>query len=80
MDPASRERFGRFRQLKESFEEWCRLGTVAAKRRDVAAMDDAIQAHAAILREQRRLLAELMRDAEAQRPASASPSSSSDLS
>ena len=41
------------------------MGTAAAKRGDVASMGDAIQAHAAIIHEQKRLVRELRRDAEA---------------
>jgi hypothetical protein len=47
------------RRLRESQEEWERVGIAAIRRRDVAAWRDAIQAQADILREQRRVVAEL---------------------
>jgi len=51
--------FGRIRRLRESFEEWHRLGMSALQRGDAASFNDAIQAHAAIIREQMRMMDEL---------------------
>jgi hypothetical protein len=47
------------RRLRESFEEWHRLGIAASQRGDVAALADAMHAEAALIREQVRVMDEL---------------------
>ena len=59
MDTASHEQFGRIRRLSESHGEWHRVGMAAIHRCDFASLIDAMQAQAVIIREQRRIVAEL---------------------
>lgn len=56
MDAVRRERFDRLRRLRESYEEWHRIGVAALKRRDFSSVTDAIRAETAILREQQRVM------------------------
>ena len=56
MDAVRLERFDRMRRLRESYEEWHRLGVAALKRRDFSSVTDAIRAETAIIREHRRLM------------------------
>ena len=56
MDAVRRERFDRMRRLRESYEEWHRLGVAALKRRDFSSVTDAIQAETAIILEEQRLM------------------------
>ena len=51
--------FGRMRRLRESFEEWHRLGIAASQRGDLASLADAIHAEADLMREQERVMDEL---------------------
>lgn len=44
------------RQLRESYDEWHRMGLAALKRRDFSSVTDAIRAETAIIREQRRVM------------------------
>lgn len=56
MDPALREQSDRLRRLRESYEEWHRIGVAALKRRDFSSVTDAIRAETAIIREQQRVM------------------------
>ena len=51
--------FGRMRRLRESFEEWHRLGIAASQRGDLASLADAVHAEADLIREQTRVMNEL---------------------
>ena len=51
--------FGRMRRLRESFEEWHRLGIAASQRGDLASLADAVHAEADLIREQTRVTNEL---------------------
>ena len=59
VDALCRDRVGRMRRLRESQEEWHRLGIAASQRRDLASLADAIHAEADLIREQARVLDEL---------------------
>jgi len=59
VDSLSRDRVGRMRRLRESFEEWHRLGIAASQRGDLASLADAIHAEADLMREQERVMDEL---------------------
>ena len=61
VDAEHPERFGRIRQLRESFEEWHRLGMAAFQRGDLASFCDAIEAESALIREHARVMDELKR-------------------
>ena len=56
MDAAQRERLNRIRQLRESYEEWHRLGVAALARGDFHSVADAAQAESTIIREQKRVI------------------------
>jgi len=47
------------RRLRESFEEWHRLGIAASQRGDLASLADAVHAEADLIREQTRVMNEL---------------------
>jgi hypothetical protein len=55
MDSAFRERVDRMRRLRESYEEWHRLGIAALERLDFPSVADAIQAEATIICEHERV-------------------------
>ncbi|HET9270779.1 MAG TPA: hypothetical protein VFO31_21525 [Vicinamibacterales bacterium] len=61
VDAGHPERFGRIRQLRESYEEWHRLGIAAFQRGDLASFSDAIDAESALIREHSRVIDELKR-------------------
>lgn len=61
VDAGHHEQFGRIRQLRESFEEWHRLGIAAFQRGDLASYSDAIRAENALIRERLRVMGELSR-------------------
>ena len=61
MDAGQPERFGRIRQLRESYEEWHRLGVAAFQRGDLASFSDAIDAESVLIREHSRVMDELRR-------------------
>ena len=61
MDAVHLESFGRIRRLRESLEEWQRLGIAASRRGDLASLADAIHAETELIREQARVLDELKR-------------------
>ena len=59
MTNEQQQRLARIRELRVSYMQWHHAGMAALERRDFDALGDAIRAEAAILDEQKRLLAML---------------------